>query len=35
VTDPSVGTKPAKGSPAEGNSGHQDSGTAPDTDGTK
>ncbi|QCO97898.1 prolipoprotein diacylglyceryl transferase [Arthrobacter sp. 24S4-2] len=35
VTDSSVGTKPAKGSPAEGNPGHQDSGTAPDTDGTK
>jgi prolipoprotein diacylglyceryl transferase len=35
VTDSSVGTKPAKGSPAEGNPGHQDSGTASDTDGTK
>jgi phosphatidylglycerol---prolipoprotein diacylglyceryl transferase len=35
VTDSSVGIKPAKGSPAEGNPGHQDSGTAPDTDGTK
>jgi prolipoprotein diacylglyceryl transferase len=35
VTDSSVGTKPVQGSPAAGNPDHQDSGSAPDTDGTK
>ena len=35
VTDSSAGTKPVKGSPAAGNPDHQDSGSAPDTDGTK
>ncbi|MEV7134905.1 prolipoprotein diacylglyceryl transferase [Arthrobacter sp. NPDC093128] len=35
VTDSSVGTKPVKGSPAAGNPDHQDSGSAPGTDGTK
>jgi prolipoprotein diacylglyceryl transferase len=35
VTDSSASTKPAKGSPAAGNPDHQDSGSAPDTDGTK
>jgi prolipoprotein diacylglyceryl transferase len=35
VTDSSVGTKPAKGSPAAANPGHQDSGSASETDGTK
>ncbi|MDQ0078210.1 prolipoprotein diacylglyceryl transferase [Arthrobacter oryzae] len=35
VTDSTASTKPAKGSPAAGNPDHQDSGSAPDTDGTK
>jgi prolipoprotein diacylglyceryl transferase len=35
VTDSSAGTRPVKGSPAAGNPDHQDSGSAPDTDGTK
>jgi prolipoprotein diacylglyceryl transferase len=34
VTEPAVGTRPAKSQPAAGNSAHQDSGSAPDTDRT-